>query len=487
MKRLILISAVIIAMGLFFKSDCIAATHYVVTNGTPGWIGAADPYTNWATAGTNIIDVVNTAMTNPAQRVVLVTNGTYYLTNQVAITNALTIQSVRGWDATILNGGYPTLSNRCFFTSSDGIIIDGFTITNFGHGHIYGGGGAYLTGSGTTIRNCLITRNIALNIEGSSGFGGGLSVASGIIVSNCTINGNTCLAGGAGIYVYGAAKNVLIVDCVVSANTNYGLYYNSPYGGGIICSGTDTNIVISNCYIINNKSRLGGGGVCVSASKGPIVFNACVITGNVAAGQDANYVSSGGGIYSASTNVHISNCRITDNVASNNGGGVCDRLGMNLRNSLVARNSTATNNGGGVWTSTGIVENCTIVSNYAKVTGGGLYIDTAGSGTNNIIYFNAAGVSADNFTNTAGNAGLQYSCVIPAVDGTRNIINDPSLVNLNGGDYRLKGNSPCVNAGLNKNWMTNAVDLDGRSRIRYGTVDMGAYERINAGVIYTVH
>ena len=134
----------------------------------------------------------------------------------------------------------------------------------------------------------------------------------------------------------------------------------------------------------------------------------------------------------------------------------------------------------------GAIESCTVVSNYAAVSGGGLYIaGPDSSGTNNIIYFNTAPSSA-NFTNTAGNTGLQYSCVIPAVDGARNITNDPSLVNLSG-NYRLNDNSPCVNAGLNQSWMTNTVDLDGRQRIRYGTVDMGAFEGICGGTIYGFH
>jgi len=132
------------------------------------------------------------------------------------------------------------------------------------------------------------------------------------------------------------------------------------------------------------------------------------------------------------------------------------------------------------------MESCTIVSNYAGVSGGGLYIKDVGSGTNNIVYFNTAPVAA-NFTNTAGNTGLHYSCVIPAVDGARNITNDPSLVSLDGGNYRLNANSPCVNAGLNQSWMTNTVDLDRRQRIRYGTVDMGAYEVIFGGTIYGFH
>ncbi|MDO9542299.1 MAG: choice-of-anchor Q domain-containing protein [Kiritimatiellia bacterium] len=59
--------------------------------------------------------------------------------------------------------------------------------------------------------------------------------------------------------------------------------------------------------------------------------------------------------------------------------------------------------------------------------------------------------------------------------------------NKDGGNYRLAANSPCVNRGINQSWMTTwPYDLDGRARIRYGTVDMGAYERINEGTVYGV-
>ena len=64
------------------------------------------------------------------------------------------------------------------------------------------------------------------------------------------------------------------------------------------------------------------------------------------------------------------------------------------------------------------------------------------------------------------------------------------FVDTNSGNYRLAARSPCINAGTNLSWMANSSvtsrDLDGRQRIRYGTVDMGAYEHIRAGTIYGV-
>ena len=80
-------------------------------------------------------------------------------------------------------------------------------------------------------------------------------------------------------------------------------------------------------------------------------------------------------------------------------------------------------------------------------------------------------------------------------DAVGNIANDPRFVS-NGsgygtnhvaGNYRLASGSPCVNTGTNQAWMTNSVDLDGRARIRYGRVDMGAYELIYHGTIVTIY
>ena len=62
--------------------------------------------------------------------------------------------------------------------------------------------------------------------------------------------------------------------------------------------------------------------------------------------------------------------------------------------------------------------------------------------------------------------------------------NDPLFADRLTGNYRLNTSSPCINTGTNQDWTTNAVDLDGRIRIRYITVDMGAYEYVYKGTIF---
>ena len=81
-------------LGLAFPAGA-GDTHYVSLNGTNN-----SPYTNgWANASTNIQWAINVATNGDT---VLVSNGTYNLTNTISITTtkAVTLLSLKGRDDT---------------------------------------------------------------------------------------------------------------------------------------------------------------------------------------------------------------------------------------------------------------------------------------------------------------------------------------------------------------------------------------------------
>ena len=169
------------------------------------------PYTNWATAATNIIDAVTVANANNAQDTVYVSNGIYYITNYIFISNAI-LQSVSTSRAdTVINGnnfaGKP-VTNRCCYLNHTNALVDGFTITN---GYADYGGGVYMLKG--TVRNCDIVGNTATNA------GGGVYATGASTLTNCNVNWNLCSNpvvvvnsyGGGGVCIYqnaaGAVRN----------------------------------------------------------------------------------------------------------------------------------------------------------------------------------------------------------------------------------------------------------------------------------------
>jgi hypothetical protein len=220
---------------------------------------------------------------------------------------------------------------------------------------------------------------------------------------------------------------------------------------------------------------------------GAVVRN-CVLTGNVASWY-------GGGCFAAT----ISNCTINGNLAGNGGGAGWSHL----FNCTVVSNSAS--EGGGAWY--GTLTGCTLTGNHASTSGGGIFgcslfnctltgnsAGQYGGGAygvsvkgpdlrsklwNCIVYFNTASGSSSNFwldtyLNYCSTAPMPTSSLFPP-NGIGCITNEPLFIDLNGGNLRLRSNSPCINAGTNA-YASGATDLDGRLRIVGGTVDLGAYE-----------
>ena len=195
-----------------------------------------------------------------------------------------------------------------------------------------------------------------------------------------------------------------------------------------------------------------------------------ITNGHTRTSGSDNFNRSGGGVSLSGVGV-ATNCIITGNSADYDGGG---SRGGTLYNCTIGSN-TADHHGGGSYH--GALSNCTLSGNSAN-NGGGCYESTL---SNCIIYNNTAFNSGDNWQD--GSPNFSYCCTFPHPGGTGNITDNPLFVAA--GDYHLQPHSPCIDAGTNLLWMAGATDLAGYPRIIGETVDMGAYEYLQAFVDIT--
>jgi len=430
-----------------------ASDRYVATNGTD-----TGDFLTWATASSNIQWAVDKALA--AGDTVWVSNGTYVLTNQIVVTNNIVLRSANGPDGTILNGNR---SVRCLYVSNDSALISGLLITN--------------------------------GLNTNDGYGGGAFLRKGV-VSNCWITGSlvsnpvtTTYIGGGGIYVY---KPSTVKSSRVYGNWFYDTANNNDNGGGGIyiyqeACVTDT-VVMLNTYSNKSGGGDGGGGGVKMTSGGTKPLVNCQIISNAAYGSSGSALNGGGGI-------HISwGGTVKDSVISGNtnmgagGGGVTMRYGGELRNCLICSNGSAGGTLAVAATGPQIIQNCTIVEN--RGVGAAVRLEEGPSASyiplsmvNTIVYSNFSSGNVSNWwivSNTT-NICLTNNCTYPTNFPANNIIsgnisNNPLFIDCPAGNYRLAGNSPCINAGTNQSWMTTAFDLSGRQRLIQTTVDMGAYE-----------
>ncbi len=425
--RILLIMTVVSALVLVVDG-VHADTHYVSLAG-----GNTAPYTSWSTAATSIQDAVDAAVGGD---IVLVTDGVYInggasvysMANRVALTNAVTLQSVNGPESTSIVGVGPTgiTAVRCAYLSS-GAVISGFTLSN-GHTARSGdeltqraGGGVWLDGGGT-VTNCIISDNVA------DAHGGGVLCANGGLLVDCTISGNRA-------EIYGG-------------------------GGHIEDSG-----LFRNCTISNNVSVLDGGGVRFNNGG---TLESCTLILNRAAGPNAY----GGGVM-CSYGGALSKCLIRANRAGGHGGGAYLTGGV-LNNCELSDNTARVYGGGAQLFFGGALSSCTLSDNSAGDEGGGVRCVSGGSLTNCILWGNAAAAGTNWFIFGSGHSFVK-TCTYPAI-GSNSVTNNPLFVDAAAGNYRLQLGSPCIDAGTNQAWMVGATDIAGFARIRDEIVDIGAYE-----------
>ena len=222
--------------------------HYVALNNAK----PVAPYTSWATAGTNIQDVVGSTTVPGA--LVIVSNGVYRTggvavyggrTNRLAVVKPVTVQSMNGAALTVIDGRGDAHSSddsavRCVYLS-DGAALIGFTLTN-GLAQFVSdvreeyGGGVWCESDTAIISHCILSGNSA------DGYGGG---ASGGTLNDCVLTGNTATKFGGG--AYGSRLN----NCVLIGN--FTCFFNgadSYFNGG----GGASRCVINNSILYYNTA-----------------------------------------------------------------------------------------------------------------------------------------------------------------------------------------------------------------------------------------
>ncbi len=430
---------------------------------------------------------------------IYVSNGTYKATgNQVvSVTKTVDIQGVGGYSNTFIDGENARRGVYIRVTSGGPVTLSGFTIQNCWTN--LEGGGIRVEGSqNVTISDCRVMNNVSSKTEGAGGGVYKLSDTGTLTLTNCIIVSNRASVGyGGGIFSY--YGKVYVYNCEIISNM-------AGAGGGLAAGGSGAVQAFdcrSTLIAYNTASSYGGGVYSECGLSGsPSILDNCRIISNFGTSSGGG-VRQRGGIYPG--HLIVRNCEIRKNsAASGYGGGLALCGGMQMRSTLISENTAQSVGGGicfyngGVATNRVVIENATIASNAA--------IGAAGSYGGGIMWYsNVSNVTLVNsiiFNNTqqgnyAGRTNIYISagcpvlftncCVAPltGVVGADNTDKDPQFQDLAGGNCRLKALSPCVNTGLNQEWMDAALDRDGHSRLdRFSRrVDMGAFEQVPAGVL----
>jgi len=460
-RRLFMV--LMLASALFCTSQAMAGVWYV-----DGGVGSSGDGMSWGTAFQTIQEGIDAAS---ATDDIWVKMGTYTLSAQIDVNEQVglyggfagteTAREERDWEAKVtkIDGNLVT---RCLsVTTADGVIIDGFTITQ-GRSTAQGAGlqNNVSTTANTTIQNCIFDDN------DTTLQGGAIDSRMGnITVLNCTFKNNdatTTQPRGGAIFVY--AGTAQLENCSFENNA-------AGSGGALYFRGTTGSISLTNCHFTGNMAYLtplsSDGGAILSDRT--MTITGCTFVQNSAiryGGVIASYCPSG-------NSITFTNCLFANNSAGPNEGGNTPGGG-----------AIAINSGSDGSVGTLNITNCSFSGNSANGTGatGGaiynraLYVWTQFDITNSILW----GDSPDEIYIPSGGGAptVSYSDVQGGYAGTGNIDLDPLFVTGIGGGYYLSqiasgqgSDSPCVDTGDPATVQSGTTRTD--QELDTGVVDMG--------------
>jgi hypothetical protein len=389
--------------------------------------------------------------------------GTYkeliQVTKPVSLTGGFTLTNwvTPAWtvNKTILDGQN---SYRPLTINADRVRVDGFIIRN---GNTSGGdrlgGGLYIGGvnevNQATLVNLRLENNVASNFESGEGgglyaeMGNNLRISARLTLNNVTVFSNTASTGnlgatGGGMRLFAAGNSPLNVDM--------------------------TNVTVQN-NIAGNDFSSNGGGIALNLNGGQATLRQSRILGNRAA-RIKTFLggpSRGGGIYVSNGTLNLLNTLLAGNEAE-----------------LGAAIAVQSNGDTGATVAMNYV---TLADNFRTSAEAGATIYTEGLYTyllmtNALFSGNPVAFAARNNNNQVTEV-LVASTLIDnnvgtVISGTATITGTPlrgvaGFVNAATGDYHLTAASSAVDKG---NGLAPLIDLDGATRPKGVTTDIGAYE-----------
>ncbi|MBU0754957.1 MAG: right-handed parallel beta-helix repeat-containing protein, partial [Planctomycetes bacterium] len=329
--------------------------------------------------------------------------------------------------------------------------IDGFTIT---HGGNDLGRGIHCIDSSPTVRNNIICNNIS--------FLAGENHGSGVYLEN---------------------SDALVDNNLVERQYLFNTY-SQGHGCGLACNGTGSPVISNNIFRENhlNSSPLdywpsSGAGIAALGESSPLIVNNLFednLTDFYAtSGGNKSY---GGAIFCEGTG----NVLIVNNIIRNN------RI-------KISGDSSGYVYGGGIAVKN---EKVKIISNviYGNVAsimygsgaarGGGVYFNEDAVMVNTILWNNTATTSGNQIQADYCNPRIQNCCVQDGWPGPFIITQDPLFVDPEAGDFHIRYDSPCRDAGNSALFDSTDFDFEGDPRVYLDDVDIGADE-FHAHLYYT--
>jgi predicted outer membrane repeat protein len=297
------------------------------------------------------------------------------------------------------------------------------------------------------------------------------------IIDGFTIRHGSAWDGGAVLCT--AQSSPTIRNCVFVNNAAH------EWGGAVYCF-VDCDPLIEGCVFSGNRALLGG---AIGGEFSDMTIAGCEFTGNVAA-ETPDLAAAGGAVMLWRSYPSITRCVFRKNIAEGAGGAIHAHKSNIAMESCLLYDNTAWWGGAyyGNPVSKPRILVSTFVGNIAQFDGGAIYATHGGALIGScILRGNAAGSGQGD--QVYGGAPVVFSNVRGGSPGLGNIDVDPRFIDAAGSDFRLRADSPCIDAG--HNWAAAGLadsDLDGNPRFADEpqtpatgcgmpvVVDMGAYE-----------